>query len=257
VVLSALAVPSAAMSLIGGTLTGSTQFGNVGAIGVVDDGTFYELCTGTLVAANKMLTAGHCTFDFAALEDDGDDVVATFDPVPTASSTFIDAVAFHTHPDYVNTLRGNSKCGLYGQCTTDVGVVQLASSPAGVTPATRASAGYLDTLNLKTQQFTVVGYGVSGFENANTPTGPPGGERRSGTLEAVPGQDVTRDLFVKLSGRHSGVETCYGDSGAPVFANGVVVAIDVFGQSLTCSSVGYYARLDSTSVSTWLTNVLA
>ncbi len=256
-VVTALVVPTAATPLIGGAETGSTQYRNVGAIGVVDDGTFYELCTGTLVSANVMLTAGHCTFSFAELEEDGDDVVATFDPAPTASSTFVDAVAFDTHPDYVDTLRGNSKCGLYGQCTTDVGLVELDPAPAGVIPATLAATGYVDSLDLKTQQFIVVGYGVEGFESANAPIGPTGGVRKFGTFQAVPGQDVTGDLFLKLSGRHSGTGTCYGDSGSPVFANGVVVAIDVFSQSLVCSSVGYYTRLDAPSVSSWLAAELA
>ena len=52
--------------------------------------------------------------------------------------TVYDAATFYTHPDYVDRLNGNSKCGLYGQCTTDVGLVELATAPTGVTPATIA-----------------------------------------------------------------------------------------------------------------------
>ena len=190
------------------------------------------------------------------MEDAGYDVVFTFDPNPTASSMFSDAVEFYTHPDYVDRLNGNSKCGLYGQCTTDVGIAELATAPSGVTPATIAPAGYIDTLNLKTQTFSIVGYGVEGFTNANTALGPNGGTRKVGTFEAL-GQDVTADRFLKLTGQHYKTATCFGDSGGPVFANGYVVAVVSFGQSLVCASNGYYTRLDTTSVSPWIDAMLA
>jgi secreted trypsin-like serine protease len=254
VALSALLAPGAASPLIGGEETGSTSYTNVGAFGVVVDGEFFEVCSGTLIAPTAVLTAGHCTVYFAQLEDAGYDVVFTFDPSPTASSTFYDATAFYTHPDYVDRLNGNSKCGLYGQCTTDVGIAELATA-ASVTPATIAPLGYVDTLNLKTQTFRIVGYGVEGFSNANTALGPNGGTRKVGTFEAL-GQDVTASRFLKLTGQHYDTETCFGDSGGPVFANGYVVAVVSFGQSLVCASNGYYTRLDTTSVSGWITTTL-
>lgn len=255
VALSALLAPSAASPLIGGEQTGATSYTNVGAFGVVVDGEFEEVCSGTLVAPTAVLTAGHCTFYFSQLEDAGYDVVFTLDPSPTASSTSYDALAFYTHPDYVDRLNGNSKCGVYGQCTTDVGIAELASAPAGVTRARIAPPGYIDTLNLKTQTFRIVGYGVEGFSNANTALGPSGGIRKVGTFEAL-GQDVTAPRFLKLTGQHYKTETCFGDSGGPVFANGYVVAVVSFGQSLVCASNGYYTRLDTTSVSTWITATL-
>ena len=159
------------------------------------------------MAPNAVLTAGHCTFFFEDLESRAQpyDVVFTLDPSPTAASTTYDAVAFYTHPEYVDELRGNSKCGLFGQCTTDVGLVALAISP-GANPASLAPAGYVDTLDLRAQVFTIVGYGVEGFANANTFLGPAGGTRKAGIFRAI-GQDVTSARFLKLSGRHSGAET--------------------------------------------------
>jgi secreted trypsin-like serine protease len=253
---AALAVPSAATPLIGGEETGASQYTNVGAFGVVIDGTFFEICSGTLVATNVVLTAGHCTFFFEDLETSAQpfDIVFTLDPSPTASSTTYDAVAFYTHPEYVDELRGNSKCGLFGQCTTDVGLVVLETSP-GVAPASLAPEGYVDTLDLKSEAFTIVGYGLEGFVNANTPIGTAGGTRKFGAFRAV-GQDVTSDRFLKLSGRHSGAETCFGDSGGPVFANGVIVAVVSFGQSWVCASPGYYTRVDTASVTAWIESVL-
>jgi len=252
---AALLVPSAAKPLIGGEETGTTSYTNVGAFGIIRDGAFIEICSGTLIAPNVVLTAGHCTVYFDELEQRGYEIVFTLDPSPSGTSTVYDATAFYTHPDYVDRLNGNSKCGLYGQCTTDVGLVELETAPTGVTPATIAPVGYVDTLDLKTQLFNIVGYGVEGFSNANTPLGPDSGTRKVGTFEAL-GQDVTGDRFLKLSGQHYDTATCFGDSGGPVFANGYVVAVVSFGQSWVCASNGYYTRVDTTSVEDWITATL-
>jgi hypothetical protein len=42
-----------------------------------------------------------------------------------------------------------------------------------------------------------------------------------------------------------------------VFANGRVVAVVSFGQSLVCASNGYYTRLDTASVASWISATLA
>jgi secreted trypsin-like serine protease len=254
-VCSVMLVPSAARPLVGGEATGTASYANVGAFGIIRDGAFLEICSGTLVASNVVLTAGHCTVYFESLEESGSEIVFTLDPSPTGTSTVYDAAAFYTHPDYVDRLNGNSKCGLYGQCTTDVGLVELSTAPVAVTPATIASTGYVDTLNLKTQTFNIVGYGVEGFSNANTPLGPDGGTRKVGTFEAL-GQDVTGARFLKLTGQHYHTATCFGDSGGPVFANGYLVAVVSFGQSWVCASNGYYTRLDTISVAGWISATL-
>lgn len=124
---SALVAPSVAKPLIGGAPTGTSSYTNVGAFGVVRNGVFSEICSGTLIAPRAVITAGHCTVYFASLQQAGYQVVFTLDPSPTAASPVTDATAFFTHPDYVDTLNGNSKCGLFGQCTTDVGIAELAS----------------------------------------------------------------------------------------------------------------------------------
>jgi secreted trypsin-like serine protease len=252
---TALLVPSVAKPLIGGAPTGPSTNTNVGAFGVVQNGQFHEICSGTLIASNAVLTAGHCTVYFDSLKQAGYHVVFTLDPSPTAASTVYDATAFFTHPDYVDTLNGNSKCGLFGQCTTDVGIAELASAP-GAAPATVSPLNYVDTLDLKAQLFTIVGYGIEGFTNANTALGPDGGTRKAGTFTAL-GQDVTADRFLKLTGQHFQTETCFGDSGGPVFANGYLVAVTSFGQSIVCASNGYYTRLDTASVQNWISSTLA
>jgi len=258
IAVAALTFAGSASPLIGGTPTGTTQHTNVGAFGVVLNGTFLEVCSGTVIRPDIVISAGHCTVFFEQLETRQPnplDIVFTLDASPTASSTFHEAVDFFTHPDYVDALRGNSKCGLEGQCTTDVGLAELATATT-VAPAALAAQGYVDTLNLKSQLFTIVGYGTEGFANAQTPLGPDGGTRKAGTFEAL-GQDVTRDRFLKLSGQHFRSNTCFGDSGGPVFANGSLVAVTSFGQSIVCASNGYYTRVDTPSVSSWITSTLA
>jgi secreted trypsin-like serine protease len=254
---SALLAPSSAKPLIGGEATGTALYTNVGALGTLRNGAFHEFCTGTLIASNVVLTAGHCTFFFEDAEQSVSKIMFTLDPSPTGASIASDATAFYTHPDYVDRLNGNSKCGLFGQCTTDVGLVELANGPTGrsMNPAAIAPLNYVDTLDLKTQPFKIVGYGVEGFSNANTPLHSEGGTRKFGTFEAL-GQDVTSDQFLKLSGQHYDNETCFGDSGGPVFANGFVVAVVSFGQSSVCASTGYYTRLDTASVANWISATL-
>jgi secreted trypsin-like serine protease len=65
---SALLTPSAAKPLIGGEATGTTSYTNVGAFGIMRNDAFSEICSGTLIAPNAVLTAGHCTFFFDDLE---------------------------------------------------------------------------------------------------------------------------------------------------------------------------------------------
>ena len=191
IVFAALTFAGSASPLIGGTPTGTAQHTNVGAFGVVLNGTFLEVCSGTVIEPNVVVTAGHCTFFFEQLESRTTplDVVFTLDPSPTAASPSYDAVDFFTHPDYVDELRGNSKCGLFGECTTDVGLAELGTASTA-TLAARAPRGYVDTLDLKSQLFTIVGYGTQGFANAQTPIGPDGWDAQGRDVRGDrPGRD--------------------------------------------------------------------
>ena len=84
---TALLAPSAAKPLIGGTPTGTSSATNVGAFGVIRNGAFSEICSGTLIAPRAVVTAGHCTVYFASLEQAGYHVVFTLDPSPPAAPT--------------------------------------------------------------------------------------------------------------------------------------------------------------------------
>ena len=100
IVFAALTFAGSASPLIGGTPTGTAQHTNVGAFGVVLNGTFLEVCSGTVIEPNVVITAGHCTFFFEQLESRSTplDVVFTLDPSPTAASPSYDAVDFFHAP---------------------------------------------------------------------------------------------------------------------------------------------------------------
>jgi len=65
---------SSALKIYGGTEVAPGQWNNVVAIAYKRDGSFYIECTGTLIAPNVVLTAGHCVEDF--LESSGTELRA-------------------------------------------------------------------------------------------------------------------------------------------------------------------------------------
>lgn len=127
----------------------------------------------TLVAENVVLTAAHCT-DF--LQEDGeegfgpDDLRGSFDPDPDDGSTYYDVDHIVVHPDWFTAplCRGNSKRLCLASPAEDIALVWLQNVVAGVDPAPVAGASYLDALDLKSEVFTVVGYGVDDFITGST-----------------------------------------------------------------------------------------
>lgn len=246
-----------AEAIIGGQLDTDGRYPNVGAIGVVTEGVFFRFCSGTLIMPRVIATAAHCAIFLPAVEAEGYDVVVTFDALPSATSTVFDAVAFYVHPDYVDELRGISKCGLFGWCTDDFGIAVLAEEVVGITPAPLPPIGLIDQLDLKAESFTVVGYGLEGFHPAHhpLPIGRVGGRRKFAEFEAIPSNDVTSELFLKLQADpHTGV--CFGDSGSPAFHGSTVVANSTIMSSEVCASNSYHARYDTASFQNWLNEVV-
>lgn len=248
-----------AQAMIGGQLDTEGRYPNVAAIGVVTEGVFFRLCSGTLIMPRVIATAGHCAFFLPLVEADGYDVVVTFDALPSATSTVFDAVAFYVHPDYVDPLRGISKCGLFGWCTDDFGIAVLAEEVVGITPASLPPIGLTDQLDLKTESFIVAGYGLEGFHPAHHPflIGQVSGRRKFAEFRAIPANDVTSGLFLKLMAADPHTGICYGDSGSPVFYGATVVANSTIVPSEVCASTSYHARYDTASFQNWLNELLA
>jgi secreted trypsin-like serine protease len=254
--LAACALPAApAAAIVGGTEDGSLH-PNVGMLYFTQpDGRFR--CTGTLIAPTVVLTAAHCTVDatnvFVTF-----DTVGPSDPLTTGdASRFITGTA-HASPDYNDKLQTST--------LNDIGVVVLdqpaSSKWPGITPAPLPTAGYLDALaakgGLKKVAFTVVGYGVFYAKSAEGPQKPAAVRDRTRRYTTASIQNLTTQA-VKLqeSAKNSqlGGGTCFGDSGGPLFLNGLVVGDTSFGQSQFCSGGGGgYQRTDTASARAFLSH---
>ena len=158
-------------------------------------------CTGTLVAPNIVLTAGHCVA-FGKLFDGFTEFGVTFDPVFTSASRIVRAAA-HVHPDYIfrfPTPLPDDPVDLF-----DLALLIL-DEPVSLIPAQLPPPGFLDRIAGKSGPLTFVGYGIP---RADASFGERG-TRRAGSVRLGPVFDpvvgTTPDPAVG----------CVGDSGGPL-----------------------------------------
>jgi hypothetical protein len=237
--------PTPAMAITGGSP--DTVHTNVGVVRfTIPEGRFR--CSGTLISATVVLTAGHCTEGPASNVFVSFDDTLPLDPLqPGISPAEKSARAAHyitgtAHPDP----GWNGKLSLAKQ--HDQGVVVL-DRPAttkwpNITPAPLPPVGYLDRNQgqLKNETFTLVGYGVDiGAKKEQIIVQ----ERRSTTsyLKNVQSEVVVFQINDKDS--KAGGGSCFGDSGGAVFLNGYVLGDASYVNSLTCNATGSYQRVDT------------
>jgi len=244
-----------------------------------DPGAWFN-CTGTLIDANTVVTAGHCTYAVGVEGEEpadplhgGTDIWFTTAEAPDysvlpPSSTFVpdgnqeryetwsailddsdewaEAESTFTHPEF-----DPSTFFLH-----DVAVVEL-SEPIqlpeyGVLP----EEDYLDQYAGKAKQqalFESVGYGL---EDSGPKFSLGGDTRRKATqrLVSFKGAHGLKDIAVVFShaaGGSTDGATCFGDSGGPTFdkttpeieAQNIIVAVTSFGFNFNCNSGGSY-RID-------------
>src|SRR4030095_10685295 len=126
-------------------------------------------CSGTLVAEDIVLTAAHCTdFFTAAVGAEGlgpDDLRVSFDVAPEEESHYYYRARIVVHPDVLTAPPGvgNSKHRYLASPAEDIALIFLSTAVSGITPAPVADAGYLDSLDLTSETFTVVGYGTDAY----------------------------------------------------------------------------------------------
>ncbi|MBI5508542.1 MAG: trypsin-like serine protease [Deltaproteobacteria bacterium] len=209
-------------SIIGGSVVTAGAYSAVGAIlgvGTYQDGTPLHrfMCTGTLVAADVLVSAAHC-LDARVLAGAGslawyvsfaDDVSAYGYVTPDLPADAIAVAAVVSHPDFdldpmlagVNGLGQHADVGflILSRPATGRGVATVldADAAAAVTPGAAA---------------TVVGYGANLAVDRCEPAAGCGVKRQATAAVALTG---TYEL--QVGGPDPAARKCHGDSGGPTF----------------------------------------
>lgn len=253
-----------ASAITGGTPDGNLH-PNVGLILFYDaDGRFR--CSATLISPTVLLTAAHCTqgtlgstlvtFDSVIAEQPpapfptAADPSVGFTPEEITEAGYLSGTAY-THP-------------LYSDFTDldnwyDVGVIVLDEPVLGIEPATLAEQDLLDAYaqpRLNRTLFTAVGYGTEVRKPASGPQKPtPMSYPLIRRYAEMPGQKLTPQILQtngNINDTRGTGGTCFGDSGGPVFLDGVLVAVTSYGYTANCRYLGGYQRVDIEGVLEWL-----
>lgn len=206
-------------------------------------------CTGSLIAEDVFLTAGHCAEDFTAMRaaiwfDVGPIAFEPTNGYPNPSSADATGTPY-SHPSWTGALTIPN--------TSDVGAVALDQPVDDRETYDLAPVGYLDELATRRGRqdvtFTVVGYGLQSVKPVV-----------SGDRTRYVGEVMLVDLRSALTDgwnlhyssnpgkAHSG-GTCFGDSGGPVFHDGgsgpVIVGVNSFVLNLNCKGSAFAYRVDT------------
>jgi len=209
-------------------------------------------CSGTLIKATYVLTAGHCAGapgEFSGMrvftESDVQAGVGSTNNYPFAGPNSVEAVRWAAHPLYPTA----------PFFVHDVGMIELASPvslPAeqyGTLPTTNE----LDALKpRRSTTFTSVGYGLqksfptaTAYKNSKLKTRYVAHPH----LIQING-GLVRDYSLLLSNNANTGGTCFGDSGGPNFLGDSmkVAAVTSFGLNSTCGGTGGVFRIDRPDV---------
>ena len=218
-----------------GQLDTTNRFPQVGGLVAEFDGEKFLICSGTLIEPDVFLTASHCTVGL-------DEVWVTFDPSFDDYSPLLPGTA-HTNPLFASGGQSN---------TFDIAVVVLDDPVAGVTPARLPSANFLDSIRLKDQRFTPVGYGTVRESKRKGPQTLFFDAQRRFADQGF--RSLTKSwLNLSMNPSTGSGGTCFGDSGGPHFLgnSNLVVSITVTGDRF-CRATDITYRTDTPSARDFL-----
>lgn len=194
------------------------------------------ICTGSLLAADIVVTAAHCVAEDINNPVNAANMRLVFGLAVTPTTTTLPPLRTPTGYVYNPGWQGAVNGAESGSDTHDIAILHFDGGlPAGYAPATLLPASDPITAGMTV---TLAGYGVS---NGVKDTG-------AGTLRIVNNVPVEQTLgrTEVVMNQTGGVGSCSGDSGGPAFLN-------VNGQELlwgvtsrgdkTCAQVGIYTRI--------------
>lgn len=202
-------------------------------------------CSGTMIAADRYLTAGHCTYGASKVgiffyELESEIRAAGYPALAGADVTGTP----YSHPQY-----DDNAFYLY-----DLGIVVLDEAVGGPYAST-APAGYLDQYlapgGKSGHVFEVVGYGLQRSMPSQTGLTERDLDRRKADVQLINGDSAfggrNAGNYVVFSNNANTGGTCFGDSGGPAFASSsstVIVAVTSFGINSRCAGTGGGYRID-------------
>jgi hypothetical protein len=244
---------SAAHAIVGGEPDGDGH-PNVGTIFTFDESdptVAFQWCSGTLIAPNAFLTAGHC-FDEAVTPLPSTDWAVTFDPEVNPTTTWYTGKAYR-HPSYA----------WYGNLPyPDVAVVIL-DDAVDMTPARLPTENLLDQMNardgLRGTRFESVGYGVAGTIHKPKNLNSDSVDREVAILNFQSLKKHTILLTNNATKNWEGI--CLGDSGDPNFltlkdGTTVIAAITERTDPSPCTNLDGTARIDIQEVRDFIFGIL-
>jgi secreted trypsin-like serine protease len=225
----------------------------VGSLVIEDQGTKFQLCSGTLVSPTVFVTASHCLFGLEEFP-----IFVTFDEV-------IDADADGAVDSGVKLLTGtgfvNPEFGTGGANDTHDVAVFILDSPVRMRNYGKLpTAGLLDGVDKQTARFTPVGYGTVRDDKTRAFQSFELGTRRKMTTQSLESLTKAWVQFDMNPSTGSG-GTCFGDSGGPHFLGAgatetrVFVAVTVTGDRF-CRATDKAYRLDTPAARAFLSQFL-